>query len=203
MWREATGLRLPVAPVPFPVETGPERLAGEAWATSLPVGGHLMAPQRAALDARRVLPGAALATVAAGREVAIAGRLVILQRPLTARGVAFATIEDETGLGNLVLATGRVQRKETVVSPQVTGVAPLWPEAKVRVAQLRPLSAHRTDRTARAIPEPMRRRLLASRDDGRPPRSPTGIVSCRGRDQHGGDIGEHDRRGGHTLAVPG
>ena len=62
--------------------------------------------------------------------------------------MAFATIEDETGLGNLVLspavdrrcraalhaaplvlATGRVQRKETVVSLHVTDVAPLWPEA--------------------------------------------------------------------------
>ena len=95
-----------------------------------------------------MLPVAALAGVPAGREVAVAGQLVILQRPPTAKGVAFVTIEDETGLGNLVLspaverrcrgalhaapllvATGRIQRQGRVVSVQVTGVEPWHPGA--------------------------------------------------------------------------
>ena len=126
----------------------PERLAGEAWATGLPPGGHLAATQRVALAARGIVPVAALAGVPAGREVAVAGRLVILQRPPTARGVTFATIEDETGPGNLVLspqidrrgraalhaarplvATGRVQRRGAVINVQVAGVAPWRPGA--------------------------------------------------------------------------
>ena len=75
----------------------------------------------------------------------MAGRLTLLQAPPTARGVVFVMLEDETGLGNLVfapavyrrcrealrtaplvLATGRVQRRDTAVSVQVTGVEGWW-----------------------------------------------------------------------------
>lgn len=69
------------------------------------------------------------------------GWLAVLQRPPTAHGVTFVTLEDETGLGNLVLAptvdrasraalhaaplvvaTGRVQRRGPVVNFQVASV---------------------------------------------------------------------------------
>ena len=120
----------------------------EGWTAKVARTGHPAATQRAALAARGVLPVAALAGVPAGREVAVAGHLVILQRPPTAKVVAFVTIEDETGLGNLVLspaverrcrgalhaapllvATGRIQRQGRVVSVQVTGVEPWHPGA--------------------------------------------------------------------------
>ena len=145
-WHNATGLPLPVAPPPLPEATPPEALAGESWATGLPLGGHLAATQRAALAAHGALPLAALADLPDGASVTVAGRLVILQCPPTANGVAFVTIEDETALGNLVLSpamdrrwraalhaaplvvvTGRVQRRGHTVNVQVATVEPWRP----------------------------------------------------------------------------
>ena len=140
-----SGLPLPAAAVALPAETAAERLAGELWATGIPLSGHPVALHRPALTARGVLPLDELGAQPPGLAVTVAGRLVILQRPPTAKGVAFATIEDETGLGNLVLSPavdrrcraalhaaplllvrGRAQRRGDVVSVQVAEVEP-WP----------------------------------------------------------------------------
>jgi error-prone DNA polymerase len=93
-----------------------------------------------------------------------AGRRVILQRPPTTHGVAFVTIEDEHALGNLVfspaasrrcrealhaapllLTTGWVQRKGSVVNVQATSVEPWWPEQRQR--RPRPACARRAARS--------------------------------------------------------
>lgn len=146
VWRDATGLTLPVTPVALPEETPLERVRGEAWATGLPVSQHVVATQRDALTAHGILPLAALSTVDDGERVTVGGRLTLLQRPPTAKGVAFVSLEDETGLGNLVfsptafarcrvalheaplaIATGVAQRRGSVVNVQVQEVEPWWP----------------------------------------------------------------------------
>lgn len=146
VWRDATGLPLPVTSIALPEETALERVRGEAWATGLPVSHHVVAAQRDVLSARGVRPLAALANVADGARVTVGGRLTLLQRPPTAKGVAFVSLEDETGLGNLVftpaafarcrvalhtaplaVATGIVQRRGNVVNVQVHDVEPWWP----------------------------------------------------------------------------
>lgn len=143
LWRGATGLSVPVALPSLPEATPLETLAGESWATGLPLGGHLAATQRAALVECGVQPLAALADLPDGVSVTVAGQLVILQRPPTANGVAFVTIEDETALGNLILSpamdrqwraalhatpllvvSGRVQRRATTVNVQVATITP-------------------------------------------------------------------------------
>jgi len=124
--------------VPLPPETAAERRLGEGWATGVTLGDHPVAAQRATLTTRGILALASLADAPTGATVTVAGQLVILQRPPTAKGVAFVTLEDETGLGNLVLsatvdhqyraelhaeplivATGRLQRRSGVVNVQV------------------------------------------------------------------------------------
>jgi error-prone DNA polymerase len=52
---------------------------------------------------RRVIPAAMLATVDDGRFVEVAGLVLVRQRPGTASGVIFITIEDESGVANLVV----------------------------------------------------------------------------------------------------
>jgi len=140
-WAGATGLALPPGPVALPPETAEERRVGESWATGITLGAHPVAAHRTALTARGVRALAALAAAPTGATVTVAGQLVILQRPPTAKGVAFVTLEDETGLGNLVLspevdlasrmalhagplviATGRVQRRSGVVNMHVAHV---------------------------------------------------------------------------------
>jgi len=140
-WTGATGLALPPGPVALPPETAEERRVGEGWATGVTLGDHPVVAHRATLMARGVLTLAALADAPTGATVTVAGRLVILQRPPTAKGVAFVPLEDESGLGNLVLspevdrrdraalhagplvvATGRVQRRAGVVNVQAATI---------------------------------------------------------------------------------
>ena len=61
-----------------------------------------MAHIRAALDARQVLTAAAARSAADGAVVAVAGLVTHRQRPSTARGVVFLSLEDETGMVNAI-----------------------------------------------------------------------------------------------------
>ena len=58
---------------------------------------------RGQLDQLRVMPAGKLSEVRHGRRVSVAGIVLVRQRPGTARGITFVTLEDETGLANLVI----------------------------------------------------------------------------------------------------
>ena len=64
---------------------------------------HPVAFLRPGLASRGILPCAALARARDGRRVEVAGIVLVRQRPGSARGVLFVTIEDETGHANLIL----------------------------------------------------------------------------------------------------
>jgi len=64
---------------------------------------HLLALLRPALAEHGAQPCAELISLPDRTAARLAGRLEVLQRPGTAKGVAFATLEDETGLANLIL----------------------------------------------------------------------------------------------------
>jgi len=135
--RPASG---PLAPM-----TRPERIAADYRSTGLSPEGHPMEHLRPALDARGVLPAAALREREEGEEVAVAGIAICRQRPRTARGVMFMTLEDETGFANfvampdvrerfrvelrspLLLARGVVEAEEGVVNVLLRSVEPLVP----------------------------------------------------------------------------
>jgi error-prone DNA polymerase len=73
------------------------RLAG------LTTGVHLMQHLRPRLDERGILPAARLRETADGAYVRTAGHAIVRQRPGSAKGYCFVTLEDETGLSNAVL----------------------------------------------------------------------------------------------------
>jgi error-prone DNA polymerase len=64
---------------------------------------HPMALLRHRLNRRRYSPAAELASMPTGREVRVAGLVITKQRPGTASGVIFITLEDETGHVNLIV----------------------------------------------------------------------------------------------------
>ena len=72
---------------------------------SLSLKGHPVAFLRRQLEARGALPCAALARFpdGAGRRLTVAGLVLLRQRPGTAKGVVFMTIEDETGQANIIV----------------------------------------------------------------------------------------------------
>jgi error-prone DNA polymerase len=69
-----------------------------------------MAHLRPALRARGVLSAAELARVPNGRRVRTAGHAIVRQRPGSAKGFCFLTLEDETGLSNAILTPDVFQR---------------------------------------------------------------------------------------------
>jgi error-prone DNA polymerase len=94
----ATGMTAPSLPAMTPAE---ETLA-DLWATST-YGTHPVAHIRAALAARQVLTAEAVRSVARdGAYAAVAGLVTHRQRPPTARGVVFISLEDETGMVNVI-----------------------------------------------------------------------------------------------------
>ncbi|MFQ5891084.1 MAG: error-prone DNA polymerase, partial [Gemmatimonadota bacterium] len=121
-----------------------ERIAADYRCLGLSVEGHPMEPLRKALRARGVLSAAELAARRAGERVAVAGLAICRQRPGTAKGVMFVTLEDETGFANfvvmpdvqeryrreilgspLLLLEGIVEREGEVVTVRTGHAAPL------------------------------------------------------------------------------
>jgi len=70
---------------------------------SLSLKAHPVSFLRQTLAARRIVTAASLRDVPAGRVVTTAGVVLVRQRPGTASGVIFASLEDETGLANIIV----------------------------------------------------------------------------------------------------
>jgi error-prone DNA polymerase len=64
---------------------------------------HPVSFLRADFDRRGILPHERLAGIASGRRVTVGGLVLVRQRPGTAKGVIFATLEDETGIANVIV----------------------------------------------------------------------------------------------------
>jgi error-prone DNA polymerase len=90
-------------PSPLPEMTPFEETLADYRASGMTTGPHAMTHLRSGLAARGVLPTAALRAVPDGRLVRVAGHVIVRQRPGSAKGFCFLTLEDETGTANAVL----------------------------------------------------------------------------------------------------
>ncbi|MFL6279474.1 MAG: OB-fold nucleic acid binding domain-containing protein, partial [Vicinamibacterales bacterium] len=81
----------------------PERLMADYAGTSLTIGPHPLALRRAELALRGVLRASDLPHGRHGRRVRVAGAVITRQRPGTAKGFVFLTLEDETGIANVIV----------------------------------------------------------------------------------------------------
>jgi len=88
----------PLAPM-----TASERLIADYAGTSLTIGPHPMTFRRHELSMRGVLRAIDLPRVRSGRRVRTAGMVITRQRPGTAKGFVFLTLEDETGVANIIV----------------------------------------------------------------------------------------------------
>jgi len=124
--------------------TPEERLVADFHGTGLTVGPHPMAYRRAPLRRARILSAQDLKSVPHGRRVRVAGCVIARQRPGTAKGFVFLSLEDETGISNAIitpdileqnrvvitsekflLLEGVLQKQEGVISVKVDRVAPM------------------------------------------------------------------------------
>jgi error-prone DNA polymerase len=99
----------------FPAMRPIEETLADHAATGVTVGPHLMAHLRRRLRARRILSAAELASASDGEWVKAAGVVIVRQRPGTARGFLFVTLEDETGIANVIVTPDLFQANRTLL----------------------------------------------------------------------------------------
>jgi error-prone DNA polymerase len=80
-----------------------ERLAADYAGTGVTLGPHPLALMRRDLARRGVARAADLVGVPDGRPVRVAGSVIVRQRPGTAKGFVFLSLEDETGITNVIV----------------------------------------------------------------------------------------------------
>ena len=95
--------------------TAEERLVADFRGTGMTVGPHPMAYHRAELKQRGVRAAIELAKLPDGTRVRVAGAVIARQRPGTAKGFVFLSLEDETGIANAIITPQLFERDHTVV----------------------------------------------------------------------------------------
>ncbi len=100
---------------PLPAMSPLERTLADYTGTGMTVGPHLMTYLRAGLAHEGVLRACDLPNAQDGHWVKIAGLVIVRQRPGTAKGFCFITLEDETGISNAVLVPAMFQRHRALI----------------------------------------------------------------------------------------
>jgi len=95
--------------------TASERLQADYAGMGLTIGPHPMALRRGDLALRGVLRAVDLPKSRDGRRVRVAGMVITRQRPGTAKGFVFLTLEDETGISNVIIRPDLFDRERMVV----------------------------------------------------------------------------------------
>jgi error-prone DNA polymerase len=90
------------AQVLLPFMSLPKEVAEDYRTTSLSLKRHPVSFYRDELAAMRAVPCASLKGMKNGRGVLVGGLVLVRQRPGTAKGVVFLTLEDESGIANIV-----------------------------------------------------------------------------------------------------
>ena len=103
---------------PLPVMDTGERLQADYAGTGLTIGPHPMALRRDEMALRGVLRATDLPHARDGRRVRVAGMVITRQRPGTAKGFVFLTLEDETGIANIIVRPDLFDRERMTVVRQ-------------------------------------------------------------------------------------
>ncbi|MGI9434582.1 MAG: error-prone DNA polymerase [Geminicoccaceae bacterium] len=101
--------------VALPPMTLSEHVVVDYQTTNLSLKAHPLAFFRRACQARGILPTESLTGLENDARVALAGIVLVRQRPGTAKGVVFLTIEDETGIANCVVWAKTMERYRRVL----------------------------------------------------------------------------------------
>ncbi|MFZ0638502.1 MAG: error-prone DNA polymerase [Candidatus Acidiferrales bacterium] len=129
---------------PLPRMNVEERLIADFKGTGMTVGPHPMEYYRANMKKQGVRSAIELSQLPNGVRVRVAGSVIARQRPGTAKGFVFLSLEDETGIANAIITPqgfaknhltivhhqflmieGQLQNQDNVVSVKVERVSPL------------------------------------------------------------------------------
>ncbi|MGB7602335.1 MAG: error-prone DNA polymerase [Candidatus Sulfotelmatobacter sp.] len=135
----------PDSPSPLRPMNYEERLVADFRGTGLTVGPHPMAYRREWLNAMGIRRASELRDIPSGKRLRIGGCVIVRQRPGTAKGFVFLSLEDETGVANAIIAPdlfhsnrlllasekflaieGILQNQDNVISVKAERVLPLF-----------------------------------------------------------------------------
>ena len=100
--------------VALPTMTPAQEVVADYQTAGLSLRAHPLSFLRAMLDQSHVIRTAELAHVEPERRYRVAGLVLLRQRPSTAKGITFMTIEDETGTANLIVHANTWERFRTI-----------------------------------------------------------------------------------------
>ncbi|HEY3927445.1 MAG TPA: error-prone DNA polymerase [Candidatus Koribacter sp.] len=95
-----------------------ERLVADFQGTGLTVGRHPMAYHRERLSRMKILSADELRSIGNGRHVRVAGCVIARQRPGTAKGFVFLSMEDESGISNIIISPQLYEQTRVLVSTE-------------------------------------------------------------------------------------
>jgi error-prone DNA polymerase len=100
---------------PLQAMTHEERLVADFRGTGLTVGPHPMKYRRAEMQRMGIYRASDLPRIPNGRRLRIGGCVIARQRPGTAKGMMFMSIEDETGIANAIVAPDLLQKNRVLL----------------------------------------------------------------------------------------
>jgi len=121
------GVPVHEAPLQLPLAPEGEEIAGDYAALGLTLRRHPLALLRPRLARRQLLSARQLAELPHGTLVRACGIITVRQRPQTARGTIFVTLEDETGPVNVIVWNHVVEAwREPLLKSQLLAVRGTW-----------------------------------------------------------------------------
>ena len=112
--------KLPEPDLPSPLRpmNHEERLVADFRGTGLTVGPHPMAYRRDWLNAMGIRRASELRNLPSGKRLRIGGCVITRQRPGTAKGFVFVSLEDETGVANAIIAPDLFHRNRLLLTSE-------------------------------------------------------------------------------------
>jgi error-prone DNA polymerase len=95
-----------------------ERLVADFHGTGLTVGPHPVAYRRAWLTAMGIRRASDLRDIPSGKRLRIGGCVIVRQRPGTAKGFVFVSLEDETGVANAIITPDLFHRNRLLLASE-------------------------------------------------------------------------------------
>lgn len=108
----------PDSPSPLQRMNHEERLVADFRGTGLTVGPHPMAYRREWLNAMGIRRASELCDLPSGKRLRIGGCVITRQRPGTAKGFVFISLEDETGVANAIIAPDLFHRNRLLLASE-------------------------------------------------------------------------------------
>ena len=118
-----TSRATPEMPITIPMPSVGEDMVADYGSTGMTLGQHPISLIRGQLNARRCIRSSQLAKLPHGRRIRFAGLVRLRQRPESAGGVTFLTLEDEDGMVNAVVWQHTAERqRQVLLGTQLMGI---------------------------------------------------------------------------------